>query len=219
MIVLTPRCPLQSVLYSGSHNPTTPQPLESYPGDLCEERPLAVCGGLTSFGQSHSVHCDWGAFRDLEACLHSRGLQCLHLAGERWAFPWLPHSGPGFMAVSSEGLSFPANTAKVPACGGSASSSECLPSRSFEFYFYILYSVCAPQHTCGSQGVANRNQSFLPSNGPWRPLSGPRRGLSVVAGGYWLVIHASGWRRHCRGNLKKRSQRAPRQKRQVAELL
>lgn len=75
------------------------------------------------------------------------GAYSLHLAGERWAFPWLPHSGPGFMAVASEGLSFPANTAKVPACGGSASSSECLPARSFEFYFYILFSVCACHST------------------------------------------------------------------------
>lgn len=96
------------------------------------------------------------------------------------------------MAVASEGLSFPANTAKVPACGGSASSSECLPARSFEFYFYILFSVCAPQHTCGSQGLANRNQSLLPSNGPWRPLSGPRHGLSVVAGGTGLSLMPQG---------------------------
>lgn len=132
MTVLTPRCPLQSVLYSGSHNPTTPQPQESYPGDLCEECPLAVCSGLAPLGQSLSVHCDWGASRDLEACLHHWGLWCLRLAGERWAFPWLPHSGPGFTAVASEGLSFPANIAKVPACGGSlqAAVSVCQPGLS-----------------------------------------------------------------------------------------
>lgn len=125
-------------------------------------------------------------------------LGCLTLVLASW--PW-PRRDCPFQPTQPKSLPVEA-----------ASSSECLPARSFEFYFSILFSVCAPQHTCGSQGVANRNQSFLPSNGPRRPLSGPRHGLSVVAGGYWLVIHASGGR-HCRVNLKKRSHRAPWQKR------
>lgn len=155
-------------------------------------------------------------FACLNACtlLQIRGLS---LAASLWS--WLHCHGLRGRALPSSQYSLSPCLRRLR-----AARSACQPR--YSNLIFTFYLVRVPQHTCGRQRVANRNQSsycVVPEiqlqGQAWPQATSPSE-TSLwpcrLGGQGMLACHSFPvWKRNCCGNLKKQPERACWQKQQV----